>query len=70
MDRDWHTPVMWCSTCDEELKEKSDNGSDGSDHHQPWEAQGRSMSNADGSASEEGENSDDDHLAHACPAVH
>jgi hypothetical protein len=69
LDRDWHTDKMWCSICDVKLEQDSDEPDD-EDDHQPWDDQGRSLSEQDGGSSEDGENSDDDHLASACPAIH
>ncbi len=39
------------------------------DSHERWDAQGRSLSNADGSRSGDDSDSDEDHLANACPAI-
>ncbi len=66
MDRDWHACKIWCGICDQKFELPSTSEGNA---HQPWEAQGRSLSDADGSEYDEDDNSDDDHLANACPAV-
>ncbi len=54
---------------DDQVAADADEKESSHDSHERWDAQGRSLSNADGSISCDDNDSDDDHLANACPAI-